>query len=140
MGKSLQGLNLLALLLLIGGQILIAEAVLAEQEAEAEIAPLSQPNIETEGALAPVLGSAEQPTTVAQSEPSPVEITGIRVEYTEAGLQMVIEADGTLASPTQTVSGNALVLDIPNAILVQEFQAFEPPDRNALVQASLLAG
>ncbi|MGD1904395.1 MAG: TonB-dependent siderophore receptor, partial [Leptolyngbyaceae cyanobacterium] len=76
----------------------------------------------------------------AQIEASLVRITGIRVEATEAGLQVVIEADGELTSPSQSVSDNALVLEIPNAILAEPFQDFEPAEGIALVQATALPG
>lgn len=55
---------------------------------------------------------------IAQIEASLVQITGVRVEATEAGSQVVIEtADGVIASPESRVEGNALILNISNAKL-----------------------
>ena len=79
---------------------------------------------------------------VAQVEASLVQITDVRLEETDAGLQVVLEtADGTLAEPVTSVSGDALVLEIPNAVLVGEgVEEFEPAEGIALVQVSPLAG
>ncbi|MBE7385514.1 MAG: TonB-dependent receptor [Leptolyngbya sp. SIO1E4] len=77
------------------------------------------------------------------AQTSLVQITAVRLEETEAGLQVVLEtADGELALPTTTVSGNALIAEIPNAMLAlpegDEFQQFEPADGIALVQVTEL--
>ncbi|MEO0767841.1 MAG: TonB-dependent siderophore receptor, partial [Cyanobacteria bacterium J06649_4] len=79
---------------------------------------------------------------VAQIEESRVQITNVRVEATDAGLQVLLEtADGTLAEPTTSVSGNALILEIPNAVLAGDgFEEFSPAEGIALVQVSPLAG
>ena len=78
---------------------------------------------------------------IAQIEASLVQITDVRMEATDAGLQVVLEtADGTLAEPVTSVSGDALVLEIPNAMLVEEgFEEFAPAEGIALVQVSPLA-
>ena len=64
---------------------------------------------------------------MAQIEASLVQITGVRLEETETGLQVVLEtADGTLTTPTTMAVGNALTAEIPNAVLVlPEGNAFE---------------
>ncbi|MBE7384255.1 MAG: TonB-dependent siderophore receptor [Leptolyngbya sp. SIO1E4] len=79
---------------------------------------------------------------LAQIEASLVQITDVRVEATDAGLQVVLEtADGTLVEPTTSVSGDALIVEIPNAVLVGEgFEEFAPAEGIALVQVSPLAG
>ncbi|MEO1350120.1 MAG: TonB-dependent siderophore receptor [Cyanobacteria bacterium J06635_15] len=71
-----------------------------------------------------------------------VQITDVRVDSTDVGLQVVLEtAGGTLAEPVTSVSGDALVLEIPNAVLVGEgFEEFAPAEGIALVQVSPLAG
>ncbi|MEM1279053.1 MAG: TonB-dependent siderophore receptor [Cyanobacteria bacterium P01_H01_bin.152] len=74
-----------------------------------------------------------------------IQITEIRLETSERGLQVVLEtAEGELAAPTTTVSGNALIAEIPNAVLAlpegNEFQQFEPADGIALVQVTELPG
>ncbi|MEM6840514.1 MAG: TonB-dependent receptor, partial [Cyanobacteria bacterium P01_C01_bin.120] len=64
-------------------------------------------------------------------------------EETEAGLQVILETtDSELATPTTTVSGNALIAEISNAVLLlsegDEFQQFEPTEEISLVQVSEL--
>ncbi|MCU0565699.1 MAG: AMIN domain-containing protein [Oculatellaceae cyanobacterium Prado106] len=78
------------------------------------------------------LSELEQPATtiedwIAQIEASLVQITNVRLEETEAGLQVILEtAEGELAvSETRTV-GNALIADIPNAAIAEEFSQTEP--------------
>ncbi|MEM1279050.1 MAG: TonB-dependent receptor plug domain-containing protein, partial [Cyanobacteria bacterium P01_H01_bin.152] len=98
--------------------------------------------------LPPDSSSSPQPATtvdewLAQIEASLVQIVGVRLEETVAGLQIVLEtAEGELTAPTTTVSGNALIAEIPNAVLVlpegNEFQQFEPAAGIALVQVTAL--
>ncbi|MGD1908242.1 MAG: TonB-dependent siderophore receptor [Leptolyngbyaceae cyanobacterium] len=148
MAKSQSSIYLLALLTVIGVPALWVETTLA-QESVTEVEPVTVGDseavvdvIETAPAEISVL-SEEQPATTGvdwQAQIEAVQITGIRVESTEAGLQVVIEADGELAAPTQSTSGNALVLEIPNATLAEALQEFEPAEGIALVQASALPG
>lgn len=159
MKQSLLGLKLLALLTVTSGQVLVAEVALAQQQSEADaIAELDEspeepiPNpLEPEDLSPPhSLAEINQATTtvdawVAQIEASRVQITGIRLDPTEMGLQLVLETvNGDLAAPTTTVSGNALVVEIPNAVLAlpdgNEFQQFEPAGGIALVQVTGLPG
>ena len=93
-------------------------------------------------------GVEAQPATtvtewLAQIEASLVQITNVRLEETATGLQIILEtAEGELTAPTTTVSGNALIAEIPNAVLAllegNEFQAFEPAGGIALVQVTTL--
>ncbi|OKH47492.1 TonB-dependent receptor plug [Phormidium tenue NIES-30] len=70
-------------------------------------------------------------TQIAQAT---VQITGVRVESTEAGLQVVLEtAAGELSAPTTRSLGNALIVDISNAVLAL-------PDGGEFQQASSTAG
>ena len=99
------------------------------------------------------LPSAHLPTNAPTPQPAPegvaqtplVQITTVRLEKTEAGLQVVLEtAAGELAAPITTVSGDALIAEIPNAVLAlpqgNEFQQFEPAAGIALVQVTELPG
>ena len=95
------------------------------------------------------LNQTEQPATtvdewLAQMDAAIVQITGVRVEATEVGLQVVLETtDGNLPEPVTTTSGNALILEIPNAALAlpdgDELLEFEPVEGIALVQVTQLA-
>jgi len=90
--------------------------------------------------------SISQPATtvdewMAQIEASQVQITGVRVETTETGLSVVLEtAAGELAAPTTATVGNALIAEIPNAVLDlpegEFFEAFSPAEGIALVSVT----
>jgi len=74
-------------------------------------------------------------------EAAQVQITGVRVEATETGLQVVLEtAEGDLATPTTATLGNALIAEIPNAVLNlpegDTFEAFGPAEGIALVSVT----
>ncbi|MFQ4136758.1 TonB-dependent siderophore receptor [Nodosilinea sp. PGN35] len=77
---------------------------------------------------------------VAQLEASLTQITGVRVEATEAGLQIVLDAAGALAAPTTQTVGNALIAEIPNAVLAlpdgSAFEQFSPAEGIALVSVT----
>lgn len=78
---------------------------------------------------------------IAQIEASLVQITGVRVETTESGLQVVLETtEGELSTPATQTIGNALIADIPNAVLAlpegEEFQQASPIEGIALVSVT----
>ena len=82
---------------------------------------------------------------MAQIEAALVQITSVRLESTDAGLQVILETpEGELATSTTRVSGNALVAEIPNAMLAlpdgEDFQQFEPSEDIALIQVTQLPG
>jgi len=96
------------------------------------------------------LNDMEQPATtvtdwVAQMEAALVQITGVRIETTETGLQVVLEtAEGELSAPATQTLGNALIVDISNAVLAlpegEEFQQSNPTAEIALVSVTGLPG
>ncbi|MEM7797462.1 MAG: TonB-dependent siderophore receptor [Cyanobacteria bacterium P01_C01_bin.118] len=152
--KSLRGLNLFVMLAGASGPIAIAEAALAQPQSDIDVIPrrpdASTPHPSNSSSPPATFSPASQPATtvtewMAQIEASLVQITGIRLEATEAGLQVILEtADGELAAPTTTVSGDALIATISNAVLAlpegSEFQQFEPAEGIALVQVTGLPG
>jgi iron complex outermembrane recepter protein len=70
-----------------------------------------------------------------------VQITGVRVEETETGGQIVLEtAEGVLALPEIRSVGNALIADIPNATIAEEFSQANPIEGIALVSVTSLPG
>ncbi|MEM1280227.1 MAG: TonB-dependent siderophore receptor [Cyanobacteria bacterium P01_H01_bin.152] len=164
MDKWLPGLSLLTLITVVSGQGAQAQALTGQFASELEetsaidveaaeqsgLAPAVDPLSSAYSFASAAIPSADsspspQPATtvtewLAQTEASVVQITDLQVESTEAGLQILIKADGELATPTQSTSGNALVLTIPNAALAEEFQVFEPAEGIALVQATALPG
>ncbi|MBF2051556.1 MAG: TonB-dependent siderophore receptor [Elainella sp. C42_A2020_010] len=90
------------------------------------------------------LSEIEQPATtiadwIAQIEASLVQITEVRVETTETGLQVILEtADGSLEVPETRSIGNALIADIPNATIAEEFSQANPIEGIALVSVTSL--
>ncbi|MEM9244588.1 MAG: TonB-dependent siderophore receptor [Cyanobacteria bacterium P01_F01_bin.153] len=72
-----------------------------------------------------------------------ITVTGLSVEPTDTGIQVVLETDGgTLAEPDSSrIIGNALVLEIPNAAPSRsDIEEFQPVDGIALIQVSELPG
>ncbi|MBE9192527.1 TonB-dependent siderophore receptor [Gloeocapsopsis crepidinum LEGE 06123] len=80
--------------------------------------------------------SEEQPATTVEA--SPVQITGVRVETTEAGLQVVLETANALEVPETRIVGNTLIAEIPNAAIAQEFLQIDPIEGIALVRVTSL--
>ncbi|NJR62294.1 MAG: TonB-dependent siderophore receptor [Cyanobacteria bacterium CRU_2_1] len=91
------------------------------------------------------LSEIEQPyTTVsewleAQAE-SAIAITNIQLNSTETGVEVVLETQGQVTPTTSTV-GNALIVEIPNAVLTGDrFEQAEPAEGIALITAESLPG
>ena len=136
------GLNLLALFSLVSGQITTANEASAQQQSE-----IDAPSTLVFPPFSLSVSPSSKPSTTeqfAQIEASRVQITDVRLEEIETGLQILIEtADGDLTAPTTTVSGNALIAEIPNAMLTlpedDEFLEFEPAEGIALIQVTEMA-
>ena len=167
MAKSLPSLSLFTLLTVASGQMLTAAAALGQSELEVLEVPITQDTaigtseesifplpstslrVSSSAPPPPLSQSPQLATTVtdwlAQIEASLVQITGVRLEATEAGLQVILETiNSELATPSTMVSGNALTLEIPNAVLAlpegDTFQQFEPAEGIALVEITGLPG
>jgi len=154
MGKSLQVLNLVALLSVVGGQLLEAEISLAQDESVGKIPTMgavihsSEPLLESE-ILLPT--DFERPATTIEQWYSQlsqtieiIEINDIQIKENEAGLEIVLvtEAETFPALQRETL-GNTLIVEIPNAVLRlpedQEFLVRTPIEGIALVKASNLS-
>jgi iron complex outermembrane recepter protein len=114
---------------------------------EFELIPLPHPPIDpsTPSSLSDLSDLEQSATTidewVAQIEASLVQITNVRVEATEAGLQVILEtAEGSLEVPETRSIGNALIADIANATIAEEFSQAEPIEGIALVSVTNLPG
>ncbi|MGD1850342.1 MAG: AMIN domain-containing protein, partial [Cyanophyceae cyanobacterium] len=99
------------------------------------------------GDISEQLSSSSLVDQVAQADQlapaTPVEITNIQLEPSADGLLIQIEtSSGETLTPTTSTTGNALTVEIPNAILAlpdgDEFLEFEPADGIAVVQAIAL--
>jgi iron complex outermembrane recepter protein len=77
----------------------------------------------------------------AQMPRSIVLVTGVQIEVTESGLNIVLETDGgQLPVPKTRVVGNDLIADIPNAVLVKRFEQANPSQGIALIRVTNLPG
>jgi iron complex outermembrane recepter protein len=94
------------------------------------------------------LNQMEQPATtisewVEQIAQAAVRVTGIRVNNTETGVAVILDAEGQLAEPVTSVVGDALILEIPSAVLAlpagDEFQQADPAAGIALISVTNLA-
>jgi iron complex outermembrane recepter protein len=96
------------------------------------------------GANIPQLNELKPPATtvedwIAQIDASLVQIIRVRVEETEAGLQVLLETEnGSLEVPETRSVGNALIVDLPNAAIAEEFSQANPIEGIALVNVTSL--
>lgn len=135
------GLSLIAAVLSLS---LAAQAEEINLEADEEVvSPIASP---TPALTPPLLADLDQPVTtvtdwVAQIEAARAQIIGVRVEATETGLQVILETEtGALSVPETRSVGNALIADIPNATLAEEFSQADPVAGIALVTVTSLPG
>ncbi|MEM8611308.1 MAG: TonB-dependent receptor [Cyanobacteria bacterium P01_H01_bin.105] len=80
------------------------------------------------------------PASSAIAQANAVQVTGVTLEPSDAGLQIQLETEGALPTPTSEVSGNALIIEFSNAVLMlsegDEFIEFKPTDDIAVVQVT----
>jgi iron complex outermembrane recepter protein len=92
----------------------------------------------------------EQPATTVDAwlaqiaQASIAQITGIQLNATNGGIEVILEtAEGQLTEPLTSVVGNALIVEIPDAVLAlpegDEFQQANPIEGIALVAVTGLA-
>ncbi|MEM9483705.1 MAG: TonB-dependent siderophore receptor [Cyanobacteria bacterium P01_F01_bin.116] len=121
MKRSLKRLNLFALLMLMGGHIAVLEKASAQS-----------------------LSSFQASSVNRIAQTTPTQITEVQFEKTDAGLQLLLESTNELATPTATVSGNALIVDISNAVLSlsesDELLESNPAAEIVLIQVAELSG
>jgi len=68
-----------------------------------------------------------------------IEITNIRLNPTETGIEIILEtATGQILVPTPSTIGNALIVDIPNAVLADEFEQADPTEGIARISVERL--
>ncbi len=112
-----------------------AISAIAAGSVRAEITPVST---DASTSQTPRLSEIEFPLTRAEwlsqdVPPTPVEansvvqVTGIQLNPTTDGIEVVLEtAEGEVVTPSTEVVGNALIAEIPNAVLaLPEGEAFE---------------
>lgn len=141
----LVGLTGAALMLL--APVAWAEAVVREGSEETStsfmpsLAPRSLPNH---------LSDLEQPATTVDAwldqiaQAATTQITGTQFRVTDAGVEVLLEtAAGQLTEPSTAVVGNALIVEIPNAVLAlpegDQVQQANPTEGIVLVSVTGLA-
>ncbi|NJR65934.1 MAG: TonB-dependent receptor plug domain-containing protein [Leptolyngbyaceae cyanobacterium CRU_2_3] len=81
----------------------------------------------------------ESEQLLAQVQSAPVEITSVRLNSTETGLEVFLEtATGLIAIPPTTTVGEALVVEIPNTTLANE--AFQQDNPTAGISSVTVMG
>jgi hypothetical protein len=106
----------------------------------------SSPLLPTPHSLLPHLNDLDQPATTVdewmqQIAQSLVQVIGVQVNSTEDGVEVILEtADGSLAVPETRTMGTALIADIPNATIAEEFSQANPIEGIALVNVTSLPG
>ncbi|CAN5667456.1 TonB-dependent siderophore receptor [soil metagenome] len=110
-----------------GAELVSAELVSAES--------VSAESGQRQGSLMPVTSVLAQGLK---------QITGVQINAVEGSLTLTLETTEPLETPETSVVGNALIVDIPNAVLVlpdeDSFEEFAPAAGIALVQVSALSG
>lgn len=121
-----------AALLLIAPVAWAEESDNQEDEAAEQFSELEQPATTVDAWLAQI------------AQASIAQITGIQLNATNGGIEVILEtAEGQLTEPLTSVVGNALIVEIPDAVLAlpegDEFQQANPIEGIALVSVTGLA-
>ncbi|MEG3849328.1 TonB-dependent siderophore receptor [Microcoleus sp. herbarium19] len=104
------------------------------------------PTLQETPKQAALLSELDRPATtvgewISQIEATAVQITGVRVEETEKGLQVVLETEsGELPVPTTRTIDKTLIAEIPNARIVENFVQVQPIAGIARVEVTGLEG
>ncbi|NCJ07709.1 TonB-dependent siderophore receptor [Synechococcales cyanobacterium C] len=121
------------------GMITVIEPLLVRANDDA---PVLNSNDSFAGDLDSVATTVEE--WLAQIAQARVQITGVQLDISESGLQVVLETAGELLTPTTRLLGNALIAEFPNAVLSlpegDEFSQANPTEGIALVTVSNLPG
>ncbi|AFZ29175.1 TonB-dependent siderophore receptor [Gloeocapsa sp. PCC 7428] len=126
--------------------LVMSSVLMLATTAQAEVVAEETEEVRRKDSLAPLLLSDfEQPTTaiaewMAQIEQPAIQVTGVQINVTAAGLNIALETNEPLATPSTSVVGNVLIADVPNAVLAlpegEEFQAANPAEGIALVSVA----
>ena len=116
-----------------------------DEEDLASYSPASNPVHPVSLTEIPHLNELENPATTVGEwlAQLTIQITDVQLNPTENGIEIVLETtEGQLPIPSTSVTGNALIADIPNAVLTlpdgDEFQAANPAEGIALVSVTSL--
>jgi iron complex outermembrane receptor protein len=147
--KQIQRSVFLALVLFLIGSPATAEINVSTEATLRSASENADSEAKAGAATIPQLSTFEQPATtidewMSQIAQSLVQVNDVQVSATEAGLSITLTATGQLQQPPTSVVGNALIADIPNAVLAlpegDEFQQTNPVEGIALVSVTSLPG
>jgi iron complex outermembrane receptor protein len=100
------------------------------------VMPTFEAQADTGTALAE-LGPARAQAANLNLAQAPTQITNVQVESDGQDVRLVLDATGSLGEPSSEVVGNALVVEIPNAVLAlpdgESFEAVNPADGIAFI-------
>ncbi|MEM9505835.1 MAG: TonB-dependent receptor plug domain-containing protein, partial [Cyanobacteria bacterium P01_E01_bin.43] len=106
----------------------------------AAVAPYAEVVSGMESPQAVPLANTDAEPAIAQAQT--VAITDVQIEETADGFSLRLEASGELAVPATSVTGNAAIADIPNAVLQlpdsEEFFASDPAAGISLINVTNL--
>ncbi|MBD2775199.1 hypothetical protein [Iningainema tapete] len=104
--------QLLSLLTLTSGVLVV---FVESAQAQVEVQSKTASDIPYVSEIKPIANAAALLTL----EPTIVKVTGVRVNLTDTGVEVVLETPaGTLSSPKTQVQNNTLIVNISNAVLV----------------------
>jgi iron complex outermembrane recepter protein len=63
---------------------------------------------------------------LAQANRAPSNITGIKLNPKNGGIEVILETAGTISAPAPQIVGKLLYFDLPNATITQPFRATNP--------------
>ncbi|MBW4514824.1 MAG: TonB-dependent receptor [Timaviella obliquedivisa GSE-PSE-MK23-08B] len=120
-------------------------------QGEEEIRDRPEPQIDedffsfaTPHSLLPTVSELEQPATTVEEWLAQilVQITGVRLNQTPEGVEVILDATGQLQPASPSIVGNALIIDISDATLVlpdeDEFRVADPSEGIALISVTNL--
>jgi iron complex outermembrane recepter protein len=102
-----------------------------------ESVPKSDPLVKRPIPTQPATTVEQLQVQIAQSL---VEVTGVAIEPTETGFNLVLNASAPLSVPPTRVEGNALIAEIDNAVLTETFDQANPTAEIARVRVVVLEG
>ncbi|MGB3265241.1 MAG: TonB-dependent hemoglobin/transferrin/lactoferrin family receptor [Microcoleus sp.] len=83
-----------------------------------QLREVEQPNTSAGGLLPPSVPSfTNLGGTVVQISQSVVQVTGVRLNRTQSGLEIILETGGQQLQTTTRIQGNTAIVNIPNTVL-----------------------
>lgn len=78
---------------------------------------IEQPSTSAQGLLRPSVRSFTSLDDTVQNSQSVVQVTGVRLNRTQSGLEIILETGGQQLQTTTRIQGNTAIVNIPNTVL-----------------------